>query len=377
MGCKITGYGKALPRLSVSNDDMAKIVDTSDEWIVTRTGIHERRIAVEETSTDLAARAAQQALERAGVAPEDVDLIVCMTITPDAVVPSQSCLLKVRLGASHAVAFDLNAACTGCIYGVEVASEMMEASAFDRERAAAAGTSPRRNDVRRALVVGVERLSRLTDWNDRATCVLFGDGAGAVLLEWDDDAPGVLASFLKNTDDVALSLGCSNEFDLSTFPFGEPVEKTKLHEAEERGIAGAAVVRLDEEELTAETQVDRVMSAGPFIRMHGQRVYKFATAAMAEAIEKVLERAGVSIDEVKCIVPHQANERIIKYAAKKVGKPMDLFQVSIGHVGNTSASSVLMALDDAYEAGRIQPGDKVILVGFGGGLTSGAILFEA
>lgn len=270
-----------------------------------------------------------------------------------------------------------DAACTGCIYGVEVASEMMEASALDRARAVERGEAPRRNVVRRALVVGVERLSRLTDWTDRATCVLFGDGAGAVVLEWDDEAPGVLASFLKNTDDAELSLACSNEFDLSTFPFGEPIEKTALDDAVERGVAGAAVVRLDEDELTAETQVDRVMSAGPFIRMHGQRVYKFATAAMAEAIEKVLERAGVSIDEVKCIVPHQANERIIKYAAKKVGKPMDLFQVSIGHVGNTSASSVLMALDDAYEAGRIEPGDKVILVGFGGGLTSGAILYEA
>lgn len=377
MGCKVAGYGKALPDLVVTNDEMAGIVDTSDEWIVTRTGIHERRIAVGESSTDLAARAALQALERAGAAPEDVDLIVCMTITPDAVVPSQSCLLKVRLGATHAVAFDLNAACTGCIYGVEVASEMMEASALDRARAVERGEAPRRNVVRRALVVGVERLSRLTDWTDRATCVLFGDGAGAVVLEWDDEAPGVLASFLKNTDDAELSLACSNEFDLSTFPFGDPIEKTALDDAVERGVAGAAVVRLDEDELTVETQVDRVMSAGPFIRMHGQRVYKFATAAMAEAIEKVLERAGVSIDEVKCIVPHQANERIIKYAAKKVGKPMDLFQVSIGHVGNTSASSVLMALDDAYEAGRIEPGDKVILVGFGGGLTSGAILYEA
>lgn len=356
MGCKIVGYGKALPELVVSNDDMAKIVDTSDEWIVERTGIHNRRIAIHETTTELGVAASQQALERASMDASELDLIICMTISPDTVVPAQACLIKAKLGAANAVAFDLNAACSGCIYGLDTASTMIEASVL-AERGEIAH---KRNTMRRALVVGAERLSRITDWTDRATCVLFGDGSGAVVLEWDDETPGVLASFLKNTDDEQLCLTTDVAHDLSTFPFGEDVVAESVSEV--MGIAN------DEGEL---------LPNRPFIRMHGQRVFKFATAAIVEAANEVCTRAGVALDEVACIIPHQANDRIIRYAAKKLGVPYERWQVSIAETGNTSASSVLMALADAYDAGRIQPGDKVMCVGFGGGLTSGALLFEA
>ena len=357
MGCKIVGHGKAQPELVVSNDDLANIVDTSDEWIVERTGIHNRRIAIDESTTDLGVEAAQCALSCAGLAAGDIDLIVCMTISGDVIVPSQAALIKAQLGAKHAIAFDLNAACSGCIYGIDVASTMIEASVASE---GGSGIGHKRNAMRRALVVGAERLSRITDWTDRATCVLFGDGAGAVVLEWDECAPGILASFLKNTDDDTLCLTVDANHDMSTFPFGENV-----------GNVGVGEI------MDIETDEGGFAEHAAFIRMHGQRVFKFATAAIVEAAREVCERAGVSMDEVSCIVPHQANDRIIRFAAKKLGVPYERWQVSIAEAGNTSASSVLMALSDAYEEGRIKPGNKVMCVGFGGGLTSGALLFEA
>ena len=357
MGCKIVGHGKAQPELVVSNDDLANIVDTSDEWIVERTGIHNRRIAVDESTTDLGVEAARRALDCAGLAAGDIDLIVCMTISGDVIVPSQAALIKAQLGAEHAIAFDLNAACSGCIYGIDVASTMIEASVASE---GGSGIGHKRNAMRRALVVGAERLSRITDWTDRATCVLFGDGAGAVVLEWDESAPGILASFLKNTDDDTLCLTVDANHDMSTFPFGENV-----------GNVGVGEI------MDIETDEGGFAEHAAFIRMHGQRVFKFATAAIVEAAREVCERAGVSMDEVSCIVPHQANARIIRFAAKKLGVPYERWQVSIAEAGNTSASSVLMALSDAYDEGRIAPGDKVLCVGFGGGLTSGALLFEA
>lgn len=384
MGCAIVGCGKALPERVVTNDEMSSLVDTSDEWIASRTGIRERRVAVAETATGLGAAAARRALgaepggwrpEGAGpIDPASIDLVVCMTISGDVVVPSQAAMLKAALGLPNAVAFDLNAACSGCVYGLDVASQMLEVSALAEAAAAEGRAVPRRNPMRRALVVGAERLTRLVDWTDRSTCVLFGDGAGAVVLEWQPGADGILSSFLKNTDDVDGVLTVANAFDMTTFPFGGALEAT--------GEATVAVATLVE---GAEQAIEGLERYGeghqgattPFIVMQGQAVFKFASSAMAEAACAVLERAGATIDEVKCIVPHQANERIIKYAAKKLGIGLERFQVSLASVGNTSASSVLMALADAYLAGRIQPGDLVMLVGFGGGLTSGALLYRA
>lgn len=369
MGSTIIGAGKALPSLVVTNDDMARVVDTSDAWIVQRTGIRSRRVALGETTTDLASAACLAALGRAGASPlvsaswtapdsipdgaqggidpASIDLLVCMTISADAIVPSQAALVKARLGLDNAIAFDLNAACSGCVYGLSVADSMMVASC------SAPGT---RNRVRRALVVGVDRLSRITDWTDRATCVLFGDGAGAVLLEWRENARGIRASYLANVDDAKNSLWVAASYDDDAFPF--PLEAASAHSACE-GAGGKARRR------------------GPFIRMDGRAVFKFATSAIVHAVTTVCARADVDEKDLALIVPHQANERIIRYAAKKLGVPTDLFQISISESANTSAASVLMALADAYASGRILRNDEVVLVGFGGGLTSGAVLFEA
>jgi 3-oxoacyl-[acyl-carrier-protein] synthase-3 len=366
VGCAVAGTGKCLPRLAVSNDDMAGIVETSDEWIVQRTGINIRRISLGESTTDLAYGAARAALGMAvdaegnPVDPLSIDLLVCMTVTPDTSVPSQASLLKERLGLDNAVAFDLNAACSGCVYGIAVAESMMRASYL---------VPGRGNDIRRALVVGAERLSRIVDWTDRATCVLFGDGAGSVLLEWRPGRPGILSTFMKNTDDVERVLNRGALYDLSTFPFGRMGERgDALPPQGDEGLAGIH---------GGPQGVSSDPLRKPFITMAGKKVFRFAVSAIVEAVQVVLERAGVGLEDVALIVPHQANERIISYAAKRLGLPISRFQVSIGEHANTSAASALMALDDAYAAGRIVPGDKVIMVAFGGGLTSGAVLFEA
>ena len=374
MGCTIIGCGKALPALEVENDELAKLVDTNDEWIVTRTGISSRHVAVGETGTDLAETAARAALgwsqegwcERS-LAPEDIDLVIVATITPDALVPSAAGLLRERLGLKHAIAFDLNAACTGFIYGLTVAESMMAACAPGCPGAAG------RNPVRRALVVGDERLTHITDWADRSTCVLFGDGAGAAVMEWDEERPGILSSFVLNTTDDTGALSCPNAFDAHV-PFDEEGVVPSALTAADRAPYITTPAASHASEGSAEA-----LEASPLqaIYMDGQKVFKFAAEDMTEAIHQVLDRSGVALDDVACIVPHQANERIIKYAAKKLGRPMDLFQLSIANVGNTSAASVPMALADAYASGRIKPGDKVIVVAFGGGFTSGAVLFEA
>ncbi len=384
MGCKIVASGKALPRRVVTNDEMSNVVETNDEWIASRTGIRERHIAVEETSCDLAEQASRAALKKRGASAADIDLIICATITPDSIIPSQAGLLKVRLGSSHAIAFDVNAACTGCIYGIVIASSMMESSHAQAAAAKEHGNPAPHAVIRRALVVGVDRLSRITEWDNRSTCVLFADGAGAVVLEWDDEATGVMSSYLKNTDDEAFDLACAHLYYMDDFPFADdPDGMARTGRTNDQVGFSTSDGASDENAFDAPTvapngdEIDWSRLDRPFISMHGQHVFKFASAAMVEAIEKVVTRAGITLDDVACIVPHQANERIIRYAAKKIGKPIDFFQMSIEHMGNTSASSVPAALDDAYEAGRIRPGDKVIIVGFGGGLTSGALLFEA
>ena len=376
MGSAIIGCGKALPALEVDNAALEALVDTNDEWIVTRTGISSRHVAVQESAEDLAAAAARTALgwgtddndivqgqgwSEHSIDPESIDLIVYATITPDALVPSAAGLLRKRLGLNHAIAFDVNAACTGFIYGLTVAESMMAASAPNADGAT------RRNPIRRALVVGAERLTRVTNWKDRNTCVLFGDGAGAAVLEWDEARGGILGTFITNEDDVSNALTCPLSFDVPQ-PF------------DSHGVAPHSATTVD----AASTSIDQALGLsevenGPrqTLRMDGRRVFKFAAEAMSEAVNRVLERAGVSLDEVTCIVPHQANERIIKYAAKKLDRPMDFFQLSIAHTGNTSSASVPMALADARTTGRIKSGDKVVLVAFGGGFTSGAVLFEA
>ena len=374
MGSRIIGVGSALPELVVTNNDLSQFVETDDEWITTRTGIHERHIAIKETTTSLGLSAARRALgQEAGgwcaqetpIDPESIDLIIAMSVSPDMVVPSQAALYKAQLGATNAVAYDLNAACAGCVYGMDTAASLLELSALQRLLAqipspqaanqvanqavnqAAALHMAHRNVCKRALIIGADCMSRVTDWTDRATCVLFGDGAGAVVLEWQDNEYGVLASRLVNIDDVKEALNLPNTFDTSTFPFGD-LDSVEKDAPEKRSIT-----------------------------MKGAAVFKFSTKVMASCVREVLERADMTIEDVDLIVPHQANERIIASAMKKLDLPLDKIHLTIGMVGNTSASSALIALADAYVQGKITEGMLVCMVGFGGGLTAGAVLFRA
>lgn len=375
MGSRIIGVGSALPELVVTNNDLSQFVETNDEWITTRTGIHERHIAIEETTTSLGLSAARRALgqetggwcaQETPIDPESVDLIIAMSVSPDMVVPSQAALYKAQLGATNAVAYDLNAACAGCVYGMDTAASLLELSALQRLLAqipapqaanqvvnqvsnqAAALHMAHRNVYKRALIIGADCMSRVTDWTDRATCVLFGDGAGAVVLEWQDNECGVLASRLVNIDDVKEALNLPNTFDTSTFPFGDLSFVKPDDVLEKRSIT-----------------------------MKGAAVFKFSTKVMASCVREVLERADMTIEDVDLIVPHQANERIIASAMKKLDLPLDKIHLTIGTVGNTSASSALIALADAYVQGKITEGMLVCMVGFGGGLTAGAVLFRA
>lgn len=382
MGCTITGCGKAAPKLVVTNDDLAHLVDTDDAWIVQRTGIRTRRIAQGESATDLAVAAAEAALgiesgnamERSGwrrpasgskaVDPASIDLVICMTISPDAAMPSQAALVRRRLGAQRAVCFDLNAACSGCVYGLSVAESMM---------AAANAPGSARNPLRRALVIGVERLSRVVDWSDRSTCILFGDGAGAVLLEWSDAETGIRSTFLKNTDDAdgVLTLGAAHRESLPSLFDALAAEQALPARPADSAAAGFGECADQAPENALDPQ-----SFPPHIAMSGQAVFRFATAAVVEAIEEACARAGAGVGEVDLIVPHQANERIIRYAAKKLGLPMERFQLSIESSANTSAASALMALTDALAQERLRVGDTAVMVGFGGGLTAGSVLFQ-
>lgn len=402
-GACIIGCGKAMPGLKVENADLEHIVQTSDEWISTRTGISSRRIAVAETMLDLALAASRAALgmpaapddsvsiESSGEAfvdidPASIDLLVLTTISPDVIVPCNAAALKKLLGLDNAIAFDMNAACTGFVYGATVADAMMAASHLK------GGSVPARNVIRRALVVSAERLTHVTDWQDRNTCVLFGDGAGAAVFEWKDDAPGIISSFLKNDDDDTNALTCKQSYT-SAFPFDESgviydAEAKAAHDAAHPDASDVSYDYINALGLSCDPAAARIdalfdienksAQGGPdqVIYMNGQKVFKFAAKAMEAAVRKVVEDGGITIDQVKLIVPHQANLRILEFAAKRLGVTLDSFQVSIAETGNCSSACVPMALTDALVSGRLEPGDYAVLVAFGGGLTSGAILLQ-
>lgn len=377
MGAVIIGCGKSTPNLEIANDDLKALVDTNDEWIRTRTGIGSRHISVNETTNALAYVASAAALGIAPskytdissvsyceepIDPDSIDLVVFPTITPDSIVPSAASALKKDIGLNNAIAFDVNAACTGFIYGICVAESMMAASNIP------ASQSPcSRPKIKRALVVCSERLSRLTDWNERGTCVLFGDGAGAAVLEWRDDEPGIMATYLRNDDDDTNALTCPNNFTAPQ-PFVNSGIDASASDTDEAADEVDAFFEIAE---VIPTSSDRQV-----IRMDGQAVFKFAGKAMASCVEHVVEQAGLTLDDIKLIVPHQANERIIRFAAKRLDLDIESFQLSIEDTGNTSSSGVPMALADAFAQGKLEHGDKVVLVAFGGGLTSGAVLIE-
>jgi len=315
----ITGLDAHVPDRVLTNDELSTIVDTSNEWIMERTGIRERRIAApEEALTDLALPAARGALEQAGVEAKDVDLLVCATVTPDMMFPTSSALLADELGAPDAAAYDLLAGCTGFMYALAQAYGMM-----------AAGLA------QRALVVGGDVLSRILDWTDRSTLVLFGDGAGAGVLER-VERPGFLGFELGADGGGGIHLS----------------------------LPGSGSRRIED------------ATGNGFVHMNGREVFKFATRVLVSSAEAVLERCGVSVDEVDVYVPHQANVRIMDHAAQKLGIPRERMVVNVDRYGNTSSGSIPLALADAQREGRLKKGDLVLMTGMGAGLTWGSGLME-
>lgn len=318
----IAGTGSYVPKNRVTNDDMAKLVETSDEWIASRTGIRERRISTDENTSDLAYEAARRVLQNVGYDATEIDLIICATISPDSFMPSVACMVQERLGATKAAAFDLSAACSGLIYGMACASSFIETGMYQK-----------------ILIIGAETLSKTLDWTDRSTCVLFGDGAGAVLLSASDTEKGI--SFVQ-----LLSDGSKQDYlTLPAMPLHNPLT-------------------VDQE---GKPQV---------ISMKGQEVFKFAVRSITDHINTLLRQTQLSPEDIKYIVTHQANYRIIEQAAKTVKIPIEKFYMNLELYGNTSAATIGIALDEMVQKNMLQTGDKLILVGFGGGMTSGAILVE-
>ena len=320
----ILGTGAYVPERVLTNEDLEKMVDTTDEWIVSRTGIHERRIAApDQASSDLAYEAALRALDSSGIEPDQLDLIIVATVTPDTSFPSTANLLQHRLGAKKAASFDMAAACSGFLYGLATATQFI------------------RNGVYRyALVIGVESLSKITDWTDRNTCVLFGDGAGAAVIGSVEDGYGFLS------------------FDLGSDGGGGELLKLP---------AGGSRLPASEETVTGGMH---------YLKMAGSDVFKFAVRIMNSSAEASLEKAGLTKRDVDFLVPHQANIRIIDSAIKRFGLSADKVMVNLDRYGNMSSASIPVALDEAVHEGKIQDGDNIVLVGFGGGLTWGSTVIK-
>ncbi|KAA9132016.1 ketoacyl-ACP synthase III [Marinihelvus fidelis] len=316
---RIIGTGSGLPEKVLTNAELETMVDTTDEWIRTRTGIRERRVAAEgEYTSDMAFRAAENAIEAAGLSPKDIDLIIVGTTTPDLVFPTTAVLLQQRLGLPHVGAMDVNAACTGFLYALSIADKFIKVG-----------------DAKRALVIGAESITRLVDWNDRGTCVLFGDGAGAVVIEAADE-PGIISTHIhangEHVDLLRTKRGISTGFDFD-LPRG-----------------------------------------GINIEMKGNEVFKVAVRTLGRIVDETLDANGMDKSELDWLVPHQANMRIISATAKMLDMTMDQVVVTVDRHGNTSAASVPLALDEAVRDGRIQRGQNLLLEAFGGGFTWGSAL---
>ncbi len=317
---KIAGTGYAVPKRQMSNAELTQYVDTTDEWIHSRTGISNRYISTGETTTSLAIAAAQAALDRAHVRPEDIDVIIVATITPEYFMPSTACLVQGEIGASGAICFDLTAACSGFLYAMQVASQGIKCG-----------------DYKNVLVIGSENLSKVLDWDDRNTCVLFGDGAGAAVLS-SSDIPSII-NYYAGSD-------------------GREANLLRLQAAPNQNM------------LYDENNVN------PYIQMEGRAVYRFATRIIPQCIEGVLEGTKYDINDIDHFVLHQANERIIDSVAKKMNIPTEKIYKNVKTYGNTSAASMPIALSELNESGRLKLGDKVVMVGFGGGLTWGSALIK-
>lgn len=321
---KIIGTGKSLPKKVLTNLELEKMVDTSDEWIRTRTGIIERRITAQnEATSDLAIRASQEALENAHISPDEIDMILACTCTPDMVFPSVGCLVQSALGAKNAAAMDISAACSGFIYGLATAKSYIESGM-----------------AKKILLIGVDTLSKITNWNDRSTCILFGDGAGAAVLSAENGDSGILSVYMASD---------GTQSDILKVP------------------AGGSRIPINLEVLENKSHM---------IQMDGPEVYKFAVTKMVEASLKALEMAGKKPADLKLIIPHQANKRIIESVAKRLHMNGNSVFVNLEKYGNMSAATTIVALDEAQKEGRIQQGDLVELVAFGAGLTWGAAVIR-
>lgn len=308
----ILGTGKYVPNRRVTNDDLAQFIETSDEWISSRTGIRARHITETENTIDLALEAAKLAIEDSGVKKEDIDLVVVATVTPENTFPAAANVIQAKLGLGHVMAFDLNAACSGFVYTMDVVSKMMQTGAF-----------------KNALIVGSETLTKYIDWTDRNTCVLFGDGAGAAIIgDGDGEIIDCISHSMGDTDDLLI---------------GEGVPLKDINDQSSPQVG--------------------------FIQMKGREVFKFATTHLPKAVLEICEKNNVNLEDIDAFVCHQANERIIESAAKKLGVSMEKMFVNISEYGNTSAASVPIALDDALKQGAVKKGDLVCMVAFGGGLT--------
>ena len=323
-GCAITGVGSYVPERILTNADLEKIVDTTDEWITSRTGIKERRMAAEgEHTSTMAVHASHRALEQAELDPAELDLIIVATITPDMPFPATACIVQQQLGATKAAAFDLEAACSGFIYALEIGHSFIASGVYEN-----------------ILIIGAEKLSTIIDWEDRNTCVLFGDGAGAAVLQRREGARGVLATRLGSDGTKA---------DILAMPGG--------------GCRQPATV-------------DSVKAGVHHLKMEGKEVYKAAVNAMTGAAREVLERSGLTMEDIKILIPHQANQRIINAIGDRLGAREDQVFINLHKYGNTSAASVAVALDEVVRSGKIQRGDKILIIAFGAGLTWGATVLE-
>ena len=322
MKIKIKGTGSAVPKLRVTNDDLSKLMDTSDEWIRSRTGIGARQLAVEETTTGLAVAAAKEALKDAEMTAEELDLIIAATVTADKFLPNLSCEVQSALGAKNAVAFDLNAACSGFLFALNTVQMYLENGVY-----------------KKALVIGAETLSKIMDWNDRSTCVLFGDGAGAAVVTDEGDA---FKGFVQGSD----------------------------------GKGGEALDGDNRPVVNPFTDNGKQSALGGYVTMDGPAVYKFAVKTVPKAINELLDEIGWNADDVDVYVLHQANIRIIESVAKRLKQPMDKFPTNLQQCGNISAASVPILLDKVRKDGMIKHEEKIILSGFGAGLTWGACAIE-
>ena len=322
--CSISGVGSYVPERILTNADLEKLVETTDEWITTRTGIKERRIAAaNEFTSDLAAKAAERAMKMAGITADQIDLIIVATLTPDMPFPSTACLVQRKLGAARAAAFDIEAACSGFIYALEIGQQFILSRTYET-----------------VLVIGAEKLSSIVNWSDRNTCVLFGDGAGAAVLQNRPNSHGLLTACM-GADGSQADVLC------------QP--------------GGGCRIPVSHESLAAGMH---------YLRMDGKETYKNAVTGMCSAAQEALRRCNLDISQIKLIVPHQANMRIIQAVADRLKVSTDQFFINLQKYGNTSAASVAIALDEALHAKRIERGDLVLMVVFGGGFTWGAAIIE-